>query len=76
MLAGRLSVRPGLSVILGSFILFGAPTIARGIGASAGGDRAAILPTLPPPPVTSAGVPASGQPANSDPYAGASVPTG
>jgi type IV secretory pathway VirB2 component (pilin) len=73
MLTGRVSIRYGLTVIAGSFILFGASAIAAGIqSAVAGADFAAIpdrpAPTLPaapalPPP-----------PANPDPYAGASVP--
>lgn len=77
MLTGRVNVRYGLTVILGSFILFGATTIVAGIQSSlAGGDLGAASyapppalaappapPSMPPPP-----------PANNDPYAGASVP--
>jgi type IV secretory pathway VirB2 component (pilin) len=75
MLTGRVNVRYGMTVIMGSFILFGASTIAAGIqslaGAGAGSTAytpppapaAAPAPTLPPAP-----------PANPDPYAGASVP--
>lgn len=71
MLAGRVNVRHGLTVIVGSFILFGASTIVAGIQASlAGGDMGADiyarqttpLPSLPP------------RPPSGDPYAGASVP--
>jgi type IV secretory pathway VirB2 component (pilin) len=74
MLAGRVNLRYGLTVIVGSFILFGASTIVAGIQSSlAGGDSGAVPyaepiaaatppPTLPAPPV------------NRDPYAGASVP--
>jgi type IV secretory pathway VirB2 component (pilin) len=76
MLTGRVNVRYGLTVILGSFILFGATTIVAGIQSSlAGGDLGAASyapavaappapPSMPPPP-----------PANNDPYAGASVPS-
>lgn len=75
MLAGRISVRRGATVLAGCFVLFGAPVIARGIqgmthdGASDIPPRArtaiaaAPLSTLPTP-----------QPLNYDPYAGASVP--
>ena len=75
MLAGRMPVRRGLTVIGGCFILFGAPFIAAGIQASVGGEGMPIKrapaeltgpPVIPPPeplPV-----------ANYDPYAGASVP--
>lgn len=74
MLAGRVSVRYGLTVILGSFILFGASTIAAGIQSSVAGaglDAASYAPppTAPTPPE----LPAP-PPANPDPYAGASVP--
>jgi type IV secretory pathway VirB2 component (pilin) len=72
MLTGRVSIRYGLTVIAGSFILFGASAIAAGIQSAVGAaefaaipDRPATLPAapaLPPPPV------------NPDPYAGASVP--
>lgn len=73
MLNGRLSVRQGVTVVLGCFVLFGASTIAAGIQSFIRGDGAArsyasapppAVPDLPPPP-----------PAASDPYAGASVPS-
>ena len=77
MLAGRVNIRYGLTVIAGCFILFGAATIVAGIQASlAGADLAAApyapppAPSLPPPPP-----PIPAPPANNDPYAGASVPT-
>ena len=75
MLAGRVNVRYGLTVILGCFILFGASTIVAGLMASLqGGDRVARVeaPEAPPPMV--APPPAPPPPANRDPYAGASVP--
>jgi len=75
ILAGRASLRYGLTVIAGCFVLFGASTIAAGIEASLAGAApgaelderppAPPLPDLPPPP-----------PANRDPYAGASMPSG
>lgn len=39
MLAGRINLRYGLTVIAGCFILFGASTIVAGIQASLAGDR-------------------------------------
>jgi len=75
MLAGRINIRHGLTVIAGCFILFGASTIVAGIQSSlAGGDRAApaAMPESPPPMVAAA--PPPPPPANRDPYAGASVP--
>jgi type IV secretion system protein VirB2 len=71
MLQGRLSTRDGIRVVLGCFILFGAPAIARGLASMAQADNAPIViptpsptPKRPPPPL----------PSNTDPYAGASVP--
>ena len=72
MLMGRVNIRYGLTVIAGSFILFGASAIVAGIQASLGGGDFAAIPTrpaaeapAPPPPPPAAGY---------DPYAGASVP--
>ena len=73
MLAGRLELRRGAAVMLGCFLMIGAPAIARGIlglGNQAG-----------PPPVASLESPASppGQldakkvQQSADPYAGASL---
>ena len=74
LLAGRLSVRRGGLLVLGCFVLFGAPGIARSLlsaANSAGGGRSAPVPLTiiaPPPAVPS--------PPAYDPYAGASVPQG
>lgn len=72
MLAGRLDWRTGLRVILGIFILFGAPMIARELaGLGRGGEVAA------PDQIAADAIPA--QPdvptnvANPDPYAGAAI---
>jgi type IV secretory pathway VirB2 component (pilin) len=78
MLSGRLSVRPGLAAVVGSFILFGASTIAAGIRASAGGGEAVALGESPSPPPVLAPAPARAPPAAAppsgyDPHAGASV---
>ena len=74
MLAGRVPVRRGLTVIAGCFILFGAPIIAAGIQASLGNGSLAAAPSRAPPPAPAAPPPAEYPPANRDPYAGASVP--
>lgn len=72
MLQGRLAVRDGARVVLGCFILFGAPAIAHGLAelasASSAQSQSYSAPPPPPPPI-----PAPPQP-NNDPYAGASVP--
>jgi len=73
MLAGRTSVRHGLNVVAGCFILFGAATIAAGIRAAASGAEPAAeaVPLPPPAPPLVLPAPPAGNP---DPYAGASVP--
>jgi type IV secretory pathway VirB2 component (pilin) len=71
MLSGRIDLRRGASVILGCFILFGAPGIAAALHGLAGGADPApamIEPVYVPPP------PYVPPPRNPDPYAGASVP--
>lgn len=73
MLSGRIELRRGFAVLLGSFILFGAGSIARGLITFTQFDSAPIVNRTPPPPVyPEADRPnTSGQPF--DPYAGASV---
>ncbi len=75
MLAGRVNIRHGLTVIAGSFILFGAATIAAGIQASLAGAGQGAAPAAPPPTLATAppSLPPP-PPANPDPYAGAAVP--
>ena len=74
MLAGRLEVRRGLTVILGCFILFGAASIAAGVRGAAGSGPAQAALTPPPQPIPGP-PPSSPLPkANPDPYAGAAVP--
>jgi type IV secretory pathway VirB2 component (pilin) len=70
MLTGRLDVKSGLRLVLGAFILFGAPSIAREIAGIVRGDGVAAPEDLvasqsPPPPA----VPDKGD----DPYAGAAL---
>ena len=74
-LSGRIDLRRGASVIAGCFIVFGAPTIARGIQSAAGeSSLGAVAPAFTPSIPVSAPVlvqkPMSTQ---YDPYAGASV---
>lgn len=73
MLAGRVSARDGMRVVLGCFLLFGASTIAagltslaHGLSSAPDGSEAPPAPPVHPPIVT--------KPAPYDPYAGASVP--
>jgi hypothetical protein len=82
MLSGRIDVRRAATVIVGCFILFGAPSIAAGIQAAAGlagpgpadskwvpqASPLAELPIPAPPP------PPPPRPSNPDPFAGAAVP--
>lgn len=78
MLGGRLPVRRGATVIMGCFILFGAPVIASGLlGSLQSGREPAVQAPPPPSPLTAAipkptPVPTPGS--SYDPYAGAAVP--
>ncbi len=72
MLTGRLPLREGARVVVGCFVLLGAPVIAAGFVVDGGG---VIEASSPPPPVA---VPNESSrpnlpPANFDPYAGASL---
>lgn len=72
MLQGRLSMKDGTRVILGCFILFGAPYIAMElVPAAQQGARAQSVYSAPSQQIPD--VPDAPQ-ANPDPYAGASVP--
>lgn len=76
MLTGRLHIRRGATVLLGCFLLFGAPTIASGLHGSSGDGveaRSVVSPPLilPPPAIVPPSLPA---PVPYDPYAGAAVP--
>jgi type IV secretion system protein VirB2 len=72
LFTGRINYRHGLSVIIGSFILFGATSIMAGLQALMTGSQTPEIAYLaePPPPVIP---PTPSRPANYDPYAGASV---
>ena len=70
MLAGRIDWRRGLQVLLGLFILFGAPTMVRELMGAVRGGVGVPAPravTLPPPS------PPLKPPPPADPYAGAAV---
>ncbi|MGH6785313.1 MAG: TrbC/VirB2 family protein [Novosphingobium sp.] len=71
LIAGRIDWRRGLQMLLGLFVLFGAPTMVRELaGALRGGELSAPDiavrhgPAVPPPKA----------PPAADPYAGAAVP--
>lgn len=75
-LSGRVDLRRGVTVILGCFILFGAPGIVAGLqtAIASGADGTTRRATPPPPPAFQ---PPPRQPTEArpyDPYAGAAVP--
>jgi type IV secretion system protein VirB2 len=71
MLTGRVELRRGALVILGCFLLFGAPVIAAGLYSMLTGVTGTAA-KAPPPPLRPASAPTSANPF--DPYAGAAVP--
>lgn len=73
MLSGRIDVRRGLTVVLGCFIVFGAPAISAGLR-SAGDNGSEVMPPPASTPIAVAPIQASpSRPPSYDPYAGASV---
>jgi type IV secretory pathway VirB2 component (pilin) len=77
MLRGRLEVRRGVTVILGCFVLFGAPVLAAGIRGIADNVLPAspivsASPSVPPAPIARTPSPIP-SPQPYDPYAGASL---
>lgn len=70
-LQGRLPVREGLRIVIGCFILFGAPLIAEAFTALAHGVTGARQVYAAPSP---AQISLPAKPPQFDPYAGASVP--
>lgn len=75
-LSGRMSVRSTMQVVLGAFIVFGAPSIATALRDV--GDRptpSAPAAYAPPPPVLATqGARDAERRQSIDPYAGASIP--
>ena len=70
-LRGHLDVRRGITVIVGCFVLFGAPVIARALIPSVGNDVLAEVASAPPAPAYAPAIPRR---MSADPNAGASVP--
>ena len=71
MLDGRISVKRGVEVILGCFILFSAPALIAGLW---GSTSDAVVPQFEPSPLPSSKpVPSTSAPY--DPYAGAAIPS-
>jgi type IV secretory pathway VirB2 component (pilin) len=73
MLFGHLDWRTGLRVILGAFILFGAPTIAQELAALAQGNKAAESDQVTAGETPQRRFVPDNSPA-ADPYAGAGMP--
>jgi type IV secretory pathway VirB2 component (pilin) len=72
MLTGRLPLREGGRVVVGCFVLLGAPVIANGF--VGGGRGVTETASLPPPVIGPIASPRSElPPTNFDPYAGASL---
>lgn len=72
MLTGRIEIRRGAIVVLGCFVVFGAPAIVAGLMRIGEGSATPVPPTtltLVPRPVF-----ITPTPTPYDPYAGASVP--
>lgn len=74
LLAGRIDLRRGLTVLVGCFILFGAPAIAAGLRSLAGATSREDSASASSPMVQTPIAPAPPSPNYFDPYAGASVP--
>lgn len=68
-LQGRLPFRQGVRVVIGSFVLFGAPFVAAALLDLASNPPASLPPPGPPLPTGTRSLP----PAGYDPYAGASL---
>ena len=71
MFEGHLQIRGGIRVVIGCFILFGAPLIAAGLMSASHGVQA--MPVPPPAPAPTP-IATPKKPPSFDPYAGASVP--
>ncbi|MEG3085377.1 TrbC/VirB2 family protein [Sphingomonas sp. PB2P12] len=78
LLTGRVDLRRGATVVMGCFILFGAPVIAARLYALATFAGGTSMPESPGPPQNAipapAPTPAPAPMSVYDPYAGASVP--
>lgn len=74
MLSGHLPIRRGLTVILGCFILFGAPMIAAGLMGALNAPPEMASQAPPPPSPLASALPTPTATSGHDPYAGAAVP--
>lgn len=76
MLSGRVNYRHGATIILGCFVLFGAPSIVAGLRATVSDswDRSSVNVSVPPAPEFAPPQKLSEPAGSYDPYAGASVP--
>lgn len=72
MLTGRLPLREGARIVVGCFVLLGAPVIAAGF-VDGGGELNVASTPLPPVTVPIESTRPDLPPANFDPYAGASL---
>ncbi len=75
LLTGRLHIRRGATVLLGCFLLFGAPVIVAGLRGDDERTASTFIEPIPVPSVQPKPAPSAGRPPNYDPYAGAAVPT-
>lgn len=74
-LSGRIDIRRSVTVIIGCFILFGAPAIVAGLQSAIAGGGARAEPVMLAPPPTFKPPPQQATSATPyDPYAGAAVP--
>ncbi|MEG3152397.1 TrbC/VirB2 family protein [Sphingomonas sp. ZT3P38] len=76
-LSGRIDLRQSVTVIIGCFILFGAPSVVAGLQAAIAGGAGEVARSVAPPPAP-VFQPPPRQPFEAqpyDPYSGAAVPT-
>ena len=74
MFSGRVDIRRGLAVVLGFFVLVGAPYIAKGLLGAVVSEGLTTV-AVPPPPIYAKPQPGATSPPDGgyDPYAGAAV---
>jgi TrbC/VIRB2 pilin len=72
VMSGRVTTRRGLEVVLGIFLIFGAPVISAGLLRARPVEVGPAAPSLPRPGAVTTAPPRASV---YDPYAGASVPS-
>lgn len=72
LLTGQIAVRRAVQVVVGCFVLFGAPVVVRELAEAVRGDGEAAPDVASGPPLSPPTAPR--QPPSVDPYAGAAVP--